>query len=201
MLGIALLIGWKIKYAAPASAGLVLVIFGSIVAHFGLNTQDSSLIKDIGLIGAGCALWLLGAGKYSIDNPIEHTEKAEYAGPVLRVTLAAVLGILGFQTLQTIQLLGIAELIFTALLIAGWMTRYGALGAFAITAFIWYTVLFTTTNLPEGFSIWNDPTRFRDAGILASALALFLLGSGKWSVDGVMEKSKIQRYETNIAKI
>lgn len=58
VLALFLLLGWYIKYAAPISVFLIVIIFVSLAYKYGL-IFDPALARDIGLIGAGLALWSL----------------------------------------------------------------------------------------------------------------------------------------------
>lgn len=69
-IGIGLILGWYTRIFAFLASGMVIVIFSSIMLKYGA-TNDPNLYRDIGLIGAGIALMLLGAGGLSIDRIIE----------------------------------------------------------------------------------------------------------------------------------
>ncbi|MEK7519885.1 MAG: DoxX family protein [Patescibacteria group bacterium] len=62
-----LFLGWYTRLAAAAGTALIVVIFMSIIAKYGLNF-DPTISRDLGLIGASAGLWFLGGGKWSIDN-------------------------------------------------------------------------------------------------------------------------------------
>lgn len=66
IIAIALFLGISLNWAASVSALLITGIFGSIVYKYGL-TQDPTLNRDIGLIGAALALWFIGPGPWSVD--------------------------------------------------------------------------------------------------------------------------------------
>lgn len=72
LIALSLILGWYIKYSAPAATFLVTVIFASIVYKYGLS-YDPTLFRDIGLIAAGLALWILGPGVLSLDKKSETT--------------------------------------------------------------------------------------------------------------------------------
>ncbi|MBI2451126.1 MAG: DoxX family membrane protein [Parcubacteria group bacterium] len=79
LIGLSLLLGWQIKYFAPVSGFLVIIIFGSILWKYGFTLSpervDPTLFRDAGLIGACFALWILGAGAWSIDEWLEERKK------------------------------------------------------------------------------------------------------------------------------
>lgn len=67
-IALSLFLGWYIKYSAPVTGVLVIIIFGSILWKYGFNVNDPTLFRDAGLIGAAFALWVLGGGAWSVDE-------------------------------------------------------------------------------------------------------------------------------------
>ena len=67
IIGVCLLLGAFIKYAGLGAFILIGMFFLGIVTKYGI-TQDPTLNRDLGLIGASFTLWLLGAGPFSIDR-------------------------------------------------------------------------------------------------------------------------------------
>ncbi|MEK7146864.1 MAG: DoxX family protein [Patescibacteria group bacterium] len=66
-------------YSATASfltAFLTIGIFVSLVFKYGIN-QDPTLNRDVGLIGAALALWLIGPGDWSLDAWLEKRRKVK----------------------------------------------------------------------------------------------------------------------------
>jgi uncharacterized membrane protein YphA (DoxX/SURF4 family) len=121
-----------------------------------------------------------------------------YAPFLLRIGLAAVFLIFGMQKLMQpgqgtaeIELLisvsrgdasamnyyfGLVEIILAAMLTVGFRVRLAALLAAGMEF-----VIFTSFLMKYGLSL--NPDLYRDIGLFAAALALFLLGAGRWSVD------------------
>lgn len=67
IIGICLLLGAYMRYAGLAAFFLITTFFLGIVTKYGI-TQDPTLNRDLGLIGASFTIWLLGAGPFSIDQ-------------------------------------------------------------------------------------------------------------------------------------
>lgn len=63
----ALFLGLKVRIAAFVSAVLVLMFFASFLAKFQLSINPN-LYRDLGLVGASIALFLLGPGPLSLDS-------------------------------------------------------------------------------------------------------------------------------------
>lgn len=72
ILALSLLLGFYIKYSAPIATLLIAVIFISLTYKYGL-LFDASLSRDIGLIAASLALWILGPGAWSLDKYFSHS--------------------------------------------------------------------------------------------------------------------------------
>ena len=68
-------LGWQIRWTALLGAGLVGGFFASILLKFGL-TNDPNLYRDVGIFGAAVALWLTGAGPFSLDSRKKVAEEA-----------------------------------------------------------------------------------------------------------------------------
>jgi uncharacterized membrane protein YphA (DoxX/SURF4 family) len=67
ILAIALSLGIKVRFFALLSALMVIMLFISFLAKYGLSINPD-LYRDVGLLGGAIALFLLGGGPYSIDN-------------------------------------------------------------------------------------------------------------------------------------
>ena len=72
VIGLALIAGFYMKYAAPLATLMLAVIFIAFTkANLESETgtlSDPNLYRDIGLTGAAISLWLTGAGPWSLDN-------------------------------------------------------------------------------------------------------------------------------------
>jgi len=73
-------------------------------------------------------------------------------------------------------ILGMIELIIAGSFILGWGIRWTAPIATALVIVIFFSIV-----VKFGFRI--DPTISRDIGLIGACLALWFLGTGKWSVD------------------
>lgn len=176
MLGLALLSGKMLRYAAPLGALLVLVIFISVTFRYGMNTEDKTLLLDAALIGGALALWMLNSEKWKNAAPL-----------LLRVGMALSFALLGYQKIAAGAVLGWAECAIAVLLLVGFMTRY--IAPLAALFVVWS--LFEAVGA-RGFLVQGmlpDPTLSRDIGVIGGALALWALGAGKWSVDGKKEEA------------
>lgn len=67
ILAISFLIGFKIKTASLIASGLLILFFSSFLFKYGLSINPN-LYRDVGLLGATIALFLLGAGPFSADR-------------------------------------------------------------------------------------------------------------------------------------
>lgn len=63
----AFILGFRVRFFALAAGLLVVLFFISFLAKFGLSINPD-LYRDVGLLGAAVALFLLGAGPISIDK-------------------------------------------------------------------------------------------------------------------------------------
>lgn len=70
IIAFALFFGIYLKSASFSAAFLTIGIFTSLVFKYGIN-QDPTLNRDVGLIGAALALWLIGPGDWSLDAWLE----------------------------------------------------------------------------------------------------------------------------------
>jgi len=128
---------------------------------------------------------------------------SELAPVFLRIGLASVFGIFGFQKLanpgQSVRetqllldnidisnitalsyYLGVTEILICVALLIGYKTRVPAiLAALMMATFFFF-------NIKAAQSV--NPEIFRDLGLIGSAVALFLLGSGSFSVDAWASK-------------
>lgn len=211
MLGLALLTGKMLKYAAPLGALLVLVIFATVTFVYGMNAEDKTLLLDAALIGSALALWAFNSEKWRSMAPV-----------LLRIGMALSFVLLGYQKIAEnnafllgcveglkwldvgittyVQYcagflfeggvginivsfwVGCAEVVLAILLLAGFVTRYVA----PVAALLVVWSLFEAIGA-RGFLIHGmlpDPTLSRDIGVIGGALALWALGAGMWSVDG-----------------
>ena len=62
------LLGFKVRLFALISFLLVAMFFLSFLSRYGVSLNPD-LYRDVGLVGASIALFLLGAGPLSLDNP------------------------------------------------------------------------------------------------------------------------------------
>lgn len=67
LVALALLVGFKVRGFALLASFLVSIFFLSFLTTYGLSINPD-LYRDIGLLGGALALFLLGAGPWSIDN-------------------------------------------------------------------------------------------------------------------------------------
>jgi len=74
----ALIIGFKVRLAALVASFMVLVFFFSLVATYKLSINPN-LYRDLGLVGASAALFLLGPGPLSIDSWLGKKEEKKSA--------------------------------------------------------------------------------------------------------------------------
>lgn len=73
---VSFLLGFKVRLFALISFLMVKIFFLSFVSKYGVSLNPD-LYRDIGLAGASIALFLLGAGPFSIDNRSYKKEKNE----------------------------------------------------------------------------------------------------------------------------
>lgn len=66
ILAVAFLIGFKIRIVTVIASSLLILFLSSFLAKYGLSINPD-LYRDIGLLGAAIALFLLGAGPWSAD--------------------------------------------------------------------------------------------------------------------------------------
>lgn len=89
-------------------------------------------------------------------------------------------GILEFLDLGAIAALnyylGVAELLIAASFFLGWKIRW-----FAPLAAVLVGTFFASITLKYGLT--NDPSIYRDVGVLGGVIALWLLGAGPMSID------------------
>ncbi|OHB21139.1 MAG: hypothetical protein A2939_01045 [Parcubacteria group bacterium RIFCSPLOWO2_01_FULL_48_18] len=67
IVGLGLLIGFKVRVLAGVAAVMIAGIFSSILRAYGASINPD-IYRDIGLFGAAVALMLLGAGPWSIEE-------------------------------------------------------------------------------------------------------------------------------------
>lgn len=65
------LLGFKVRLFALISFLMVAMFFVSFLSKYGASLNPD-LYRDVGLVGASIALFLLGAGPLSIDNSLSH---------------------------------------------------------------------------------------------------------------------------------
>ena len=66
--GLAVIAGWKTRWAAIALAGFSVIAAAIFHNNFGDQTQQIMFMKDIAMSGGLILLWVYGAGAYSLDN-------------------------------------------------------------------------------------------------------------------------------------
>jgi putative oxidoreductase len=66
--GLAIILGWKTKYAAIALAGFC--IFSAVLFHadFSNQAEMTNFMKNIAIAGGFLTLFIHGAGAFSLDN-------------------------------------------------------------------------------------------------------------------------------------
>lgn len=69
----AFIIGLKVRFFALVSSLLISMLFISFFVKYGLSINPD-LYRDIGLLGASGALFLLGAGPWSIESLLRKKE-------------------------------------------------------------------------------------------------------------------------------
>ena len=80
-IGISFIIGFKVRIFSFLSIFLVTTFFLSFLGKYGLSLNPD-LYRDLGLLGASIALFLLGSGPISLDNYFaqKKTEINKYIG-------------------------------------------------------------------------------------------------------------------------
>jgi len=76
IVGVAFLLGAWIRYVAPIAILLTILFFSGIVSKYGIS-QDPTLNRDLGLLGASIALFLTGAGPLSVEQWLERQKQKE----------------------------------------------------------------------------------------------------------------------------
>jgi len=67
LIAFAFFFGFKVRLFSLAASFLLAMFFLSFLVKYGLSINPD-LYRDIGLLGASAALFLLGAGPWSLDN-------------------------------------------------------------------------------------------------------------------------------------
>ncbi|MCH8741667.1 DoxX family protein [Patescibacteria group bacterium] len=67
LIALAFIVGLKVRFSALVSSLLISIFFISFLVKYGFSISPD-LYRDIGLLGASMALFLLGAGPWSIDS-------------------------------------------------------------------------------------------------------------------------------------
>lgn len=93
--------------------------------------------------------------------------------------LSQVAGITSGFAINVTMAVGAIEAIGGVLLLAGFMTR--------LVTFT-QIILLIATGIVFGLDFVNGPNLWKDVGLLGLALMLFLLGSGKWSLDYLISR-------------
>lgn len=75
VIAVSFVLGFKVRLFAFVSSILVITFFLSFLTKFGVSLNPD-LYRDIGLIGASIALFLLGSGPMSIDSFFTQKEKS-----------------------------------------------------------------------------------------------------------------------------
>jgi uncharacterized membrane protein YphA (DoxX/SURF4 family) len=70
------ILGFKVRIFALISSVMIVMFFVSFLAKYGISINPD-LYRDVGLIGASIALFLLGAGPMSLDTRTPNKEKNE----------------------------------------------------------------------------------------------------------------------------
>jgi len=70
------LLGFKVRLFALISFLMIAIFFLSFLSKYGVSLNPD-LYRDVGLAGASIALFLLGAGPLSLDNPSNKKESNE----------------------------------------------------------------------------------------------------------------------------
>jgi len=70
LIAVAFVVGFKVRFFALVSSLLVSMLFISFIAKYGFSINPD-LYRDIGLLGASIALFLLGAGPWSLDSKLK----------------------------------------------------------------------------------------------------------------------------------
>ena len=93
--------------------------------------------------------------------------------------LSQVAGITSGFALNVTMAVGAIEAIGGVLLLAGFLTR--------LVTFT-QIILLIATGIVFGMDFVNGPSLWKDVGLLGLALMLFMLGSGKWSLDYLISR-------------
>lgn len=75
ILAISFLTGFRVKIASAVASFMLILFFSSFLAKYGLSINPG-LYRDIGLLGAAVALFLTGAGPWSLDNKLKQNNAA-----------------------------------------------------------------------------------------------------------------------------
>jgi uncharacterized membrane protein YphA (DoxX/SURF4 family) len=67
LVGLSFILGAFIKYTGLIGATLIIIFFSGLVSKYGFS-QDPTLNRDLGLLAGAITLWLLGAGRLSVDS-------------------------------------------------------------------------------------------------------------------------------------
>lgn len=67
ILALFFIIGFKIKIVSLTASGLLILFFSSFLFKYGFSINPN-LYRDVGLLGAAIALFLGGAGHFSVDS-------------------------------------------------------------------------------------------------------------------------------------
>jgi len=73
LIALAFIVGFKVRFFALVSSLLVSMLFISFFVKYGFSINPD-LYRDIGLLGASGALFLLGAGPWSIESLLRKRE-------------------------------------------------------------------------------------------------------------------------------
>ena len=140
----------------------------SILSTF-FNTQTTKFSNlAFFLARFGLAFAFAWAGYSMFTNPQQTAD-----------VLSQVTGITNGFALNVTMAVGAVEAIGGVLLLAGFMTR--------LVTFT-QIILLIATGIVFGMDFVNGPSLWKDVGLLGLAIMLFVLGSGKWSLDHLISR-------------
>ena len=76
--GLAIILGWKTKYAAFALAGFSIVSAILFHADFSNQAEMTNFMKNIAIAGGFLTLFVHGPGAYALDNRVNSKELSAY---------------------------------------------------------------------------------------------------------------------------
>ena len=199
-LGLAIVLGWRLRLvAALQSLGIALLTLAAAVAlPRALTASGGALGKNAALFAAGCCLWVL-AGEHDAGPP---WRRSHLLSLLLRVGLgiawlwagvvsgwlapgpagadvASRTGLLPTSVPAFRHWLGLLEVALGVALLAGLWVR--ELAAVQVAALLMLTLMAGATS-PRSLT---DPlgSLSKNLGLIAAALAQYLVGGGRWSLE------------------